>query len=414
MKILLATSSFRGGGITSYAHEVISSYSQNNEMSVLIGDDSKAPITNPNVKVYHYECKNTSIRNAIQICNLINHEIKPDVILSSNAHVIALIAPYLSNDIKIITVSHSLRYIESDIAAFNHKYVDNIIALSYYNKTYLEQQFNISNKNKVEVVYNFVREMQKSKHILDAKKREKTLSIVFPGGGAPTKSPDIICKVLRKLIQTDLNFKFYWLGHTTPPLKRFQKTKDLRELFPEDSRIIFTGRLPREKAEEIIANANILLTPSRREGCPIALLEAMRIGCIPIVSDYKNANREIIQHGVNGFVIEHEKIDDFVDTIIDTIKHHDKYSHIYEQCIKTFNSLSSFDVWKHNMDKIILEHSNQKLTSKNRIDNFCRFRYWKDCTKLKIIKSYDFVHMILFENIISAYSIYKESLKSLK
>lgn len=408
MNILFATSSFNGGGITAYAHEVISSYSQDNEMSVLIGDDSKLPIKIPNVKVYRYECKNISIVNALQVCDLINNEIKPDIILSSNAHVISLIAPFLSDDIKIITVSHSLRYIESDIAAFNNKYINNIIALSHYNKEYLERQFKITDKDKVKVIYNFVRDQPQSKTIRENKKKCQTLSIVYPGGGAPTKSPDIVCKVLKRLLQTDLDFRFYWLGHTSPPLKRFQRIKNINELFPTDSRVIFTGRLPRNKAEEIISSANIVLSPSRREGCPIALLEAMRVGCIPIVSDYENANRELIRNNENGYIIQHKDIDKFVDKILDILKHHGKYSDIYEQSFKTFEDVLSFNAWKNNMD-IIIQNSTQE--NKCRFKKFNRVKYLKDCLKLRLIKYYDLIHMICSENIVSGIIIYKESHK---
>lgn len=45
MKILLVTSSFRGGGITSYAHEVVNCFSKGNDMSVIIGDDTQLPLT---------------------------------------------------------------------------------------------------------------------------------------------------------------------------------------------------------------------------------------------------------------------------------------------------------------------------------------------------------------------------------
>lgn len=53
MKILFATSSFAGGGITSYAHEVINNYALNHEVCVFIGDDSKSPLNKSNMKIYN-------------------------------------------------------------------------------------------------------------------------------------------------------------------------------------------------------------------------------------------------------------------------------------------------------------------------------------------------------------------------
>lgn len=48
MKVLLVTSSFRGGGITSYAHEVVNCFSNGNDMSVIIGDDTQLPFDRSN------------------------------------------------------------------------------------------------------------------------------------------------------------------------------------------------------------------------------------------------------------------------------------------------------------------------------------------------------------------------------
>ena len=100
MKILFATSSFGGGGITSYAKEVISQFSKGNDFSVMIGDDEVSPITTPGVKIYNYECSDLSIKNAINVINTINNDIKPDLILSSNAFIISLVSKYLNDDIK--------------------------------------------------------------------------------------------------------------------------------------------------------------------------------------------------------------------------------------------------------------------------------------------------------------------------
>lgn len=408
MNILFATSSFNGGGITSYAHEVISLYSQNNNMSVLIGSDEKSPISTPNVKIYKYNCNDTSLKNAMLVLGLINDVIKPDIIISSFASVIPLIAPYLAKNIRIITVSHSLRYIESDIAAFNNKYIDSIIALSASSKKYLDKQFRIKDKTKVKVVFNFVREFPDADRLRETKKKQNPITIVFPGGGAPTKSPDIVCKVLKQLLKTNLEFKFYWMGTLTPPLRKFQKIKYFADLFKKDDRLIFTGRLSRNEAAELISKANILLAPSRREGCPIALLEAMRVGCIPIVADYPIANSEIIHHKENGFIVRHDDINGFISIIQDIIKSHDKFFSIYDESFNTFENQLSFNQWEKHMDELINSHNESNNCRGNK---FSPYKFRLDRLRLNIIKYYDLVHMLFSENFRSGCSIYIQSIK---
>ena len=208
-----------GGGIASYAMEFISSYASSFEVSVLIGDDSLYPLDKYNVKVYHYDMADTSEKNAREVLVLINQKIKPDVIINSCSRLMALLTPFLNNDIKVINVSHSLRYNEADYAGFNSEYADKVIALSGYNKEYLEHTFDC--RGKVEVVYNFVRELPNQPQLLQNKLKLKTPVIVFTGGGTAAKSPEIIFGIVSKLLKTELDFKFYWMGTTTPPFKKY-------------------------------------------------------------------------------------------------------------------------------------------------------------------------------------------------
>ena len=169
MKLLLTSSSFKGGGIASYAQEFINSYSAGFQMSVIIGDDSLHPITKDDVSVFHYDMDDTSESNARNVIELINNQICPDIIVNSCARLMPLINPFLNDRIRIINVSHSLRYDEADYAGFNSEYADCIIALSEYNKQYLVKNYPDLNTIKVQIVYNFVREEVNRLQLIQAK-----------------------------------------------------------------------------------------------------------------------------------------------------------------------------------------------------------------------------------------------------
>ena len=356
MKILLASSSFGGGGITSYAHELIDNYSVGNDFYVMLGNDQKNPIKNKNVKVVYHDMSDISIGSLKKAIKTINNEIKPDILINSCARAISLVAPYLNNSIKLITISHSLKYIEAELAGINSKYVDRIIALSHFNKEFIRKKFSIKKTEKISVVYNFVGEHSKAAEYRNGKKANKTINIVFPGGCAGSKTPELVIRVLRELQKTDLDFKFYWLGGNYVHLSRhlpFLGVNDIRDFVKKDERIFFTGRVTREEANEIISKANIFLFPSRREGCPMSLIEAMRIGAICIVSDFPNANQEIIKDGVNGYVISHKNIKGFVEQIKDIVNNHTEYSCIYENSYKSYYEELRYENWKRQMDEIL-------------------------------------------------------------
>ena len=406
MKILLTSSSFKGGGIASYAVEFIDSYSESYEICVLIGDDSLYPLDKYNVKVYHYDMADTSEKNASEVLVLINQKIKPDVIINSCSRLMALLTPFLDNNIKVINVSHSLRYNEADYAGFNSEYADKVIALSNYNKKYLERTFDC--KGKVEVVYNFVRELPNQPQLLQNKLKTKTPVIVFTGGGTAAKSPEIIYEIVSELLKTDLDFKFYWMGTTTPPFKKIQPFKEIKDILPYDPRLVITGRVPREEAMRISNEANIFLTPSRREGCPMALLEAMRVGTIPITSDYNNGCKEIIKDGYNGFVIPHKNVNGFIKRIKDVIINPEKYLSIYNNAYKTFQYELSFAVWKKEMDALI---SDTNYQHKKRYDVFKYNMFLSYRNKQNRMSKHNMRHLLMYEYLPSAIDFWKYYVK---
>lgn len=384
MRILLASSSFGGGGITSYALELIDKYSVGNDFYVMLGNDAKSPINNKNVKVVYRNMADISIGNLKKTVEIINNEIKPDILINSFAKVVSLIAPYLNNNIKLITVSHSLKYIEAELAGMNSKYVDNIIALSHSGKRYISKRFSIKDTDKISVVYNFVGEHPQGEEYRKRKLENKTINIVYPGGCAGSKTPELVIRVLKELQKTDLNFKFYWMGGNYVHLSRhipFLDVNDIRDFVKSDERIVFTGKIPREEANEIISNANIFFSPSRREGCPMSLIEAMRVGAICIVSDFLIANREIIEDGVNGYVIPHTDIQGFVERIKGVINNHAGYSHFYDNSYKTYYEKLRYENWKRQMDEII---NNPNTSHKSRLKQTSKAKIWFDILKFKI------------------------------
>ena len=76
----------------------------------------------------------------------------------------------------------------------------------------------------------------------------------------------------------------------------------LRAAFAGCSRVHFAGALtPGEVADRLVAQ-DVFVLPSRAEGLPLSLLEAMAAGVVPICSDLASGVREAIEPGRCGFL----------------------------------------------------------------------------------------------------------------
>jgi len=68
------------------------------------------------------------------------------------------------------------------------------------------------------------------------------------------------------------------------------------------SRLEVLGRIPHDAAKEQLARSDIFVLPSRSEGLPVALLEAMSCGAVPVVTAVGDIP-SVVKHRVNGLIV---------------------------------------------------------------------------------------------------------------
>ena len=97
--------------------------------------------------------------------------------------------------------------------------------------------------------------------------------------------------------QHKANWQLLILG-AGPLRARLEKQRDTLQL--QDS-VTFTGLVPQPFA--VLRRAELFVMPSRAEGLPYALLEAMACGCPAVAFDCPDGPREIIRYGVDGLLL---------------------------------------------------------------------------------------------------------------
>lgn len=352
MKLLLVTSSvnLNGGGIASYAIDLLSLMKNDFELYVISRDKINIEYQHFVELDYQLDSNDLSFKNTQLFIDIIS-DINPDIIINSNFRLMSVVVPYLKSSIIKISISHFVDGQLAIVAGYNNKYYDTIIALSHAGKSFIDKYFDIKDSNCVKVIYNFYNGHNQKTYLINKKLTNSPLIITYPGGANILKNATLVYSLVCELQKSQLPFLFYWLGGTKLPGGKFFKPKHIQDIITKDERVVFTGFISRSEVKKIMDKTNVFLLPSKKEGCPISLLEAISTGVISIVADSKHASSEIITNGETGFILPENLVTPYVSLISDIVNNHSNYFHIYTNSVTLHQLKFSGDIWLDNMKK---------------------------------------------------------------
>lgn len=110
-----------------------------------------------------------------------------------------------------------------------------------------------------------------------------------------------------------------------------------------NSLVTLRGSLPPEDTLREMARHDILLMPSNYEGFPIALLEAMARGCVPVVSRLDGVTTDSVEDGVNGLFAESGSPETFVSVISKLAANPSAYKAMQLNAIRSIHELFSLE-----------------------------------------------------------------------
>ena len=103
----------------------------------------------------------------------------------------------------------------------------------------------------------------------------------------------------------------------------------MEKLFSEEasSNVKYLGSVPYQEIKQHIENAAVCIFPSYAEALPVSWLEAMALEKAVVVSNI-GWSKEIIEDGVNGFMVDPKQHDDFAQTIVSLLEDDQKRKQI--------------------------------------------------------------------------------------
>lgn len=115
--------------------------------------------------------------------------------------------------------------------------------------------------------------------------------------------------------------------------------------------VILKGLLPQEKVIKCLQSSDIFVLPSRKEGLPNALLEAMACG-LPSIATNIGGIRDIIDDGVNGLLFEKDNKEHLYDKIQLVMENDDLYRDLSKRGRDTVTEQYSIDKVANNYQKL--------------------------------------------------------------
>lgn len=141
-------------------------------------------------------------------------------------------------------------------------------------------------------------------------KREKIILCVGRVNQWDIKGYDRICEIWREISQQYPDWKLCFVGEASEDTKKRLISISGKE---NAERIIFYGQ--QSDVKTFYRRAAIFALPSRVEGFPMALAEAMSQGCACIAFSLNGAIDEIINEGQDGYIIADGNLLDFRDKL---------------------------------------------------------------------------------------------------
>jgi glycosyltransferase involved in cell wall biosynthesis len=164
-------------------------------------------------------------------------------------------------------------------------------------------------ENRVHVIYNAMPSMSENLPNSQEAAREllgwdDTATILTAARLNPWKGVDHLISALTQVPE----LRLIVAGDGSEMLPLQQVAKSLGE------RVQLLGRVPREKLYLMMQAADYFALYSGYEGLPHTLLEALRVGT-PVIASDKGGCPEVVQDGINGFLVPYVNIDALAETI---------------------------------------------------------------------------------------------------
>ncbi len=197
-----------------------------------------------------------------------------------------------------------LSFFESALVKFTYHRVNNIIAVSEDVASILRSDYGLKNVSRI---YNPV-DVEDITAQVDEPYQHPKPYIVALGRFHEVKRYDLLINAYsNSKMQQDCDLIIVGDGELRPELEAQVKQLKLQ------SKVHFAGT--QSNPFPYLAGARFITLSSRTEAFPMVLIEALALKCPVVATDCPTGPREIVEHGINGLLVENENAEAFSKAI---------------------------------------------------------------------------------------------------
>lgn len=181
-------------------------------------------------------------------------------------------------------------------------------------------------------------------------KINKTIQLLFLSNLIESKGVYVLLEALKIIREYELDFICNFVGGIGDIIENDfnNKVKDLQL----EKYVFYLGKKLGNDKVEIFSNSDIFILPTFNECFPLVLLEAMQFK-LPIISTFEGAIPEIIEDGVNGFLVEQKNVTSLSNKLEILIKNEALRVEMGAAAYLKYSNNYTLENFENNMAKIL-------------------------------------------------------------
>jgi glycosyltransferase involved in cell wall biosynthesis len=190
-------------------------------------------------------------------------------------------------------------------------------------------------------------ELKEVREIASGKKLSTPINLLYVGRLETPKGVGFILEIVAALRDREIKLHLEMIGDG-PERKHFETKATVLGVA---KLVRFHGWLPKHDLADFYGKAHFLLLPSKNEGFPKVVSEAMAFGVVPVVSAVSSIP-EVIKTAASGYSISSGNSADYVKIISYLIKNPDKWEMMSENG-KKFSKFFTYEFYIESLKNML-------------------------------------------------------------